>query len=239
MTSTPSFNRELAISVASEFISQDTEEKGLPEAFAGICAYISIDPISRISWRGGQNQIPSVFERDGLKILAGKYFEAFRRLEFVRKAGTVPDEMVTLILQEVYGYSVEEAERVKIDHQRTMLAENCVGNLLERYLDSVLRPHGWYWCCGSLVKSIDFILEEHQGVWFELQVKNRDNSENSSSSRVRQGTSIHKWFRSFSKKRDTNWDKLPSVMSGYGLSEAGFRHFVTEYIKKHRSHIDS
>jgi SinI restriction endonuclease len=67
-----------------------------------------------------------------------------------------------------------------------------------------------------------------------LQIKNRDNSENSSSSAIRNGTPIQKWFRSFSKKAKTNWNNLPPSMQPYKLTEDGFRNFVSEYLKKEK-----
>ena len=111
-----------------------------------------------------------------------------------------------------------------------MVAENCVGTLLERYLDSVLRPHGWHWCCGNFVKAIDFVRQDHDGQWLALQIKNRDNSENSSSSAIRSGTNIQKWFRSYSRTGNTNWHNLPPLMQGFQVSEQGFISFVRSYL---------
>ncbi|VEP18279.1 Type-2 restriction enzyme Eco47I (fragment) [Hyella patelloides LEGE 07179] len=64
-----------------------------------------------------------------------------------------------------------------------------------------------------------------------LQIKNRDNTENSSSSAISNGTQIEKWFRSFSKKGGTNWNNLPELMQSYNLSEAGFIAFVKTYLQ--------
>lgn len=133
-------------------------------------------------------------------------------------------------MRSAYGYSLAQSERIKKEHQHSMSAENCVGALLERYLDSVLRTEGWHWCCGDFVKAVDFINQDEDGKWIALQVKNRDNSENSSSSAIRNGTPIQKWFRSFSKKPKTNWDNLPPAMRNKGLSEEGFLTFIENYI---------
>jgi hypothetical protein len=91
-----------------------------------------------------------------------------------------------------------------------MGAENLVGDLLERYLASVLEPHGWIWCSGAMVKAVDFILPPSTsgGAWRMLQVKNRDNSENSSSSAIRAGTEIEKWHRTFSKLSEENFERF-------------------------------
>jgi len=130
-----------------------------------------------------------------------------------------------------YGYSLEDCEKIKLTHQQSMCAENAVGALLERYIDSVLRNYGWHWCCGSFVKAIDFIKRAENGNWYELQIKNRDNSENSSSSAIRNNTQIQKWFRTRSRTGETNWNKLPPLMQGHGLSEGGFRLFVETYLR--------
>lgn len=130
-----------------------------------------------------------------------------------------------------------ESARIKQEHQQAMGAENCVGALLERYLDSVLRNHGWYWCCGDFVKAIDFISVDENRNWLAVQVKNRDNTENSSSSAIRHGTPILKWFRSFSRTGSTNWQNLPLAMQGYGLTEAGFVAFVRAYIESEKTRL--
>ena len=79
-------------------------------------------------------------------------------------------------------------------HRDSMAAENFIGNLLESYLDRKLSNYGWVWCCGEMVKSVYFINPESNGFTL-LQVKNRDNSENSSSKSIRDGTTILHWFR--------------------------------------------
>ena len=65
-----------------------------------------------------------------------------------------------------------------------------------------------------------------------LQIKNRNNSENSSSSKVRDGTTINKWFRSFSKKDISNWKNFPDTQLNGQLSEEGFHNFIDIYLHK-------
>jgi hypothetical protein len=225
------FNIDLAKQVASAY-SNDNSEKSLIESFSQVCNFLADNP-DRISWRSKKN-IPSVKTQDGLKILAERYFSAYNKSDFPAVPGTVPDEMVSIVMQEAYGYSIEQCEEIKIEHQHSMCAENCVGALLERYLDSVLRPHSWHWCCGDFVKAIDFVSKTDDGKWLALQIKNRDNSENSSSSAIRSGTEIEKWFRSFSKTGKTNWNSLPKLMQGYNLSEQGFIDFVKSYLREQK-----
>lgn len=150
---------------------------------------------------------------------------------------TVPDEMVSFILQNYFKVPAARLERAKQEHLLAMGAENLVGELLERYLSSVMEPKGWIWCSGSTVKAVDLIKppSELGETWTLLQVKNRDNSENSSSSAIRNGTTIQKWFRTFSKKRETNWAKFPDMAIRPLVSEAGFQTYVQNYLKALRT----
>lgn len=230
------FNIKLAKQVASQYSDNQNSEKGLVESFSVICSFLADNP-DRLSWRS-RNNIPSVDTEDGLEMLAQRYFSAYRKSDFPTVPGTIPDQMVSIVMQEAYGYSVKQCEQIKIEHQHSMSAENCVGALLERYLDSVLRSHNWHWCCGDFVKAIDFVSKTDDNKWLALQIKNRDNSENSSSSAIRSGTQIEKWFRSFSKTGKTNWNGLPKLMQGYNLSEQGFIDFVKSYLREQKINQD-
>lgn len=236
-----SFNKQRATQIAEE-ITTNADEKSLIPSFIEVCQFLSDFP-SELSWRTSKaNPIkPSVDNEDGLRILANRYFDAYKRSDFPVKPSTIPDEMVSVIMESAYGYSKEECQRIKLEHQHAMCAENCVGNLLERYLESKLRTSHWSWCCGEFVKAVDFIGKNEKGEWIALQIKNRDNSENSSSSAIRDGTRIQKWFRSFSKDTAkgrpsfTNWENLPPLMQGYGLNEEGFKSFVSSYISSEKA----
>lgn len=229
------FNIELARDIAVNYCDDQGEEKGLIEAFAQVCAFISDNP-DRLSWRS-RTTVPSVQTSSGLDLLADRYYQAYRRSDFPMMARTVPDEMVSIVMMEAFGYAKEDTNRIKVEHQQSMVAENCVGALLERYMDSVLRPNGWHWCCGSFVKAIDFVRRDQDHTWLALQIKNRDNSENSSSSAVRQGTTIQKWFRSFSGTGKTNWENVPPLMHGFNLSEQGFTDFARAYLRTEKARI--
>ncbi|MCB0213182.1 MAG: SinI family restriction endonuclease [Anaerolineae bacterium] len=230
------FDPDLARSVAEKHVLNDDEGALIP-SFVEICRFLGEFP-SELSWSRGEK--PTEFNESDLDKLAKRYFDGYRRSDFPATPSTIPDEMVSVIMREAYGYTDEECEQIKVDHQRSMCAENCVGNLLERYINSILRDKNWYWCCGEFVKAIDFLSKNDDDDWLALQIKNRDNSENSSSSAIRDGTKIQKWFRSFSKDTKkgrpnfTNWDKLPPLMKGYDLSEDGFKEFVIRYINDHK-----
>ena len=141
-----------------------------------------------------------------------------------------------MILQQCCNFTEEQTEQIKVEHQLSMSAENLVGALLERYIAQVLEPHGWIWCAGDFVRAIDFIkYNQSTKLWEAVQVKNRDNTENSSSSAIRQGTTIEKWFRTYSKpskKRatNTNWENFPEEEFRDQLSEDGFLQFIRDYL---------
>lgn len=228
------FSPEMATTVIEGILS----EKGhtgvdMVSSFIEICKFLAKNPAS-LSWRGESK--PTVCEEEGLQRLAQKYVDGYFRSDFPATPGTVPDHMVSIVMQAAYGYTESDAERIKSEHQHSMCAENCVGALLERYIDSVLRSEGWVWCCGEFIRAVDFI-RPNRSKWDALQIKNRDNSENSSSSSVRNNTTIKKWFRTFSRTGSTNWGNLPSAMQGFGLSEEEFISFVKAYLTQEKEKL--
>jgi uncharacterized protein CbrC (UPF0167 family) len=231
-----SFSKQKAQEVANQ-VCNNADERSLIPSFVEVCTFLSEFP-NELSWKiKKDNPVkPSVDNEDGLNALANKYFEGYRRSDFPAEPSTIPDDMVSVIMEKAYGYTNAQSEKIKLEHQHSMCSENCVGNLLERYLDFKLRSSHWSWCCGEFVKAIDFLGRNEQGEWIALQIKNRNNSENSSSSAIRDNTRIQKWFRSFSKDTKkgrpsfTNWAKLPTLMQGYDLNEDDFKTFVSHYI---------
>lgn len=144
---------------------------------------------------------------------------------------TVPDEVVSLVLNVSFNIAQNDLDRIKEEHRLSMAAENIVGDLLERYLAEKLEPSGWIWCSGTSVKAVDFIYyNEESDEWKLLQVKNRDNTENSSSSKIRDNTPIKKWFRTYSQRDATNWENFPDEVSSKNLNEEDFRFFVKKYL---------
>ena len=153
---------------------------------------------------------------------------------------TVADPLVSTILQHYFQVEGEELSRIAIEHSLSMASEGIVGELLERYIASKLENRGWVWCSGEVVKKIDFLgfHAPNLAKAVPIQIKNRDNSENSSSSSVREGTEIVKWFRTFSRTGNTNWENFPLVADMQDLSERDFQEFAREYLKKMVSNTD-
>ena len=97
-----------------------------------------------------------------------------------------------------------------------MSAENIQGNLLEEYIASKVRPYGFLWCDGNIVRAVDFCNTDGSCM---LQIKNKSNTENSSSSNIREGTSIEKWYRLGTRTRngvktpDYKWETLNDLIN--------------------------
>ncbi|WP_291426771.1 SinI family restriction endonuclease [Deinococcus sp.] len=166
---------------------------------------------------------------------AQTYFQAFllshiREREgqlHLREVSTVADPAVDVILAAFAGMQEDTQTQARLLHRQSMAAENLLGALLERYLARELEPHGWVWCAGNTIRAVDFIRLD---LSLALQVKNRSNSENSSSSAIRVGTEILKWYRVNANTGRTNWEKFPAELPA-PLSEEGFHDFIREYAK--------
>lgn len=177
----------------------------------------------------------SLFNEDDINALYGIYLSAKHQKIRLVEPRTIPDEAVSVLLKATFGYGDEALERIKREHQYSMAAENMVGYLLELYISTVMEKHGWIWCAGDFVRAVDFIKKNNNGMWDAVQIKNRDNTENSSSSAIRNGTDIKKWFRSYSRASvrrlsNTNWERFPEEEFRGSLSEEGFMNFIEEYI---------
>lgn len=172
---------------------------------------------------------------DYLTLAAYKYIES-RKPKAPKPPATVPDPLVGVIISSYFDVSERDIDSATNLHSLCMGAENLVGDILERYISEQIEPHGWAWCSGSLVKAVDFVHDDGNGNWRALQIKNRDNSENSSSSAIRKGTTIEKWFRTFSKKPGDNWGAFP-IKGGPIMDEISFQKFVKSYLTRLKSQL--
>lgn len=126
------------------------------------------------------------------------------------------DPAIKIIVKAIKKLTEEEAACGESTHNLFMSAENIQGNLLEEYIASKIRPYGFLWCDGNVLHAVDFCNTD--GSVF-LQVKNKSNTENSSSSGVRAGTTIQKWFRLGTRTRggekfpDYKWPLLNDLIS--------------------------
>lgn len=159
-----------------------------------------------------------------LKIYLERYYRARQEQLGLREVTTVADPPVDVILR-VFAKQ-EGLTEVAIHHRRSMAAENLLGELLERYIAQRLESQGWIWCAGSTVRAVDFLRED---LSLALQVKNRSNSENSSSSAIRKGTEIAKWYRVNANTGKTNWSAFPLAIKDAQFSEEDFHLFIKDY----------
>lgn len=213
--------KELVEKSTEQFQFEPRLKNALIRSFLQIYSFLEKNPEYSTRRDADLQEEETIFE------ISNKYFTSFCQRIVIEEPKTISDPIVYAILQEVKGYSCEELKKVEEYHKMAMASENAVGSLLERFLFSVLSPLGWHWCCGNIVRSIDFIKRENRE-WTLLQIKNRDNSENSSSKKVREGTTIRMWFRSFSKKEGQNWENFP--VSAEGLDEENFSIFIKNII---------
>lgn len=146
------------------------------------------------------------------------------------------DEALIIRIKSSTEISDEELQNYIKGHYLLMSAENMNGAILEEYLAQVLEPVGWLWCTGAVYKAIDFCFLESDPVKL-LQVKNKYNTENSSSSAIRNGTDILKWNRllkprSASKNLTpiSNWKALQEIINrpeiNHLLTEDAFLTFI-------------
>ena len=167
------------------------------------------------------------------------YIEADNNPARTRKAkpkSSCNDPAIKTIVKMVTGITEEEATNHEAHHNLFMSAENIQGALLEEYIDSVISYHGWIWCKGNTLRSIDFCTSDGTRL---LQIKNKSNSENSSSSSIRSGTTIEKWYRlgtgtETGKKIPVyKWDDLNEIIESASrhpcnLSEEAYVKYVEE-----------
>lgn len=151
------------------------------------------------------------------------------------------DPLVEAVIMQIQGVTKSVAEDQVRTHNMFMATENILGYLLEEYIAEKIRPYKWIWCAGETLRAIDFCNENGTVL---LQIKNKYNSENSSSVTVREGTSIKKWHRLGVSHTDGEnapvfkWDKLnniinqniPKGMNELELKEEDFEIFIKKVI---------
>lgn len=152
------------------------------------------------------------------------YCDAMHNLPSKRIANpksSCSDPAIKTIVQFTQHISDSEAVLAEANHNLFMSAENIQGNLLEQYIAIKSAPYGILWCNGNILRAIDFCNSDGS---FFLQIKNKSNTENSSSSNIREGTSIKKWYRLGTRTQggrkipDFKWDILNQLINKYKTS---------------------
>ncbi|MEM7390138.1 MAG: SinI family restriction endonuclease [Pseudomonadota bacterium] len=163
----------------------------------------------------------SVIRKWILKYESGRSSCASKRISNL--PGTIADPIIEQIIgARISRLNQNDLNSITYAHRIGMSAENILGLILEEYLSVNLHPFGWHCAWGETVKSVDFVHESGR----LLQIKNRSNSENSSSSAVRNGTEIEKWFRIKAHTGQFMWEGLNNICKTTHLSEQAFSDFV-------------
>jgi len=146
--------------------------------------------------------------------------------------GTIADPIIDKIIgARLTHLNEEDLKKIQFAHRLSMSAENILGLILEEYLVHSINEVGWHCAWGETVKAVDFVHEDGR----LLQIKNRSNSENSSSSAVRAGTEIKKWYRIKADRIEYMWDSLNAFCGTSSLSEKSFEEFAFKCITQNPS----
>lgn len=141
------------------------------------------------------------------------------------------DPAILKMLSHAMSGASESALLNMIAHHNVLMAcENNMGALLEEYIADNLSDKGWHCAWGSVVKSVDFVGPKGE----LLQIKSRNNTENSSSNKVRESSDIIKWWRFHSGQGTTNWEALNKITGQNALSEKGFTEFIEKVTAQHK-----
>lgn len=166
-----------------------------------------------------------------ISIFLNKFCKGFNSRPSKRIANptkTIADPLVLEILKKrIKDLSDNEIRLIGVGHKVAMGAENIIGLILEEYIHSKLIRFGWTACWGNCIKAVDFCSTTGS----LLQVKNKSNTENSSSNKIRQNTDIIKWYRFNANTGKTNWQLLNDITRVNNLlTEKDFQEFALNLI---------
>lgn len=165
-----------------------------------------------------------------------RFLKGYKNRPSVRvsnKMRTQSDPIIdTLIQARLEALKSEEVLLIRLGHRLSMAAENIIGLILEEYIHCNVVQYGWTCCWGSAIPSVDFCSSEGT----LLQIKNKSNTENSSSNKIRVGTPIKIWFRLDAYTGQTRWEGLNDIIGKPALmSEEGFHTFASDLIGRNPS----
>jgi hypothetical protein len=165
-----------------------------------------------------------------------KFMKGYNNRPSIRHSNptsTVPDPIIDHIIKaRISKFSKEDIDLIRFGHRLSMAAENILGLILEEYIHNKSIKLGWSCCWGNSIQAVDFCSKEGQ----LLQIKNRSNTENSSSNKIRNGTKIEKWYRVNATKGTYHWEELNKILNNADLfSEDDFIQFCETLIQKNPS----
>lgn len=189
----------------------------LHSQFLNLMTFLLINPEFQGKIRGKN---PPTFGSDQYFEKTAKMFSEGRSISPPINSGKETDNLLKLLFQNLNPNLPIEISTATRIHGDFMVLENKVGKILESYLAHKLEPLRWIWCSGDFVDKIDFVKIGDNFSVNVLQVKNKDVTENSSSSKGR--GNIPKWSRLKGKAADPDWHNFPDVEARKLISEKEF-----------------
>lgn len=177
----------------------------------------------------------NTFSKFSKSFVKGYYNKPSFRMS--NKSSTIPDPIIDIIIQtRIPEFTNRDISLIRFGHRLSMSAENILGLILEEYIHVNVVDHGWACCWGNCIPAVDFCSTSKT----LLQVKNRSNTENSSSNKIRENTDILKWYRINANNAQTNWDELNSIIGIDTLSESSSIDFTKGLINYNPNalHVD-
>lgn len=166
---------------------------------------------------------------DNIGILINKFFDADPG---IGQPTTKPDELVSDILEFWCGSEPNDRRLIQKQYNlQKQVEQKIVGVLLEAYVLKHSYNHGWIQT-GDCIRGTDMIKKESDGSWYKLQIKNSDNTPNSSSAGFVSNKALT-WQRRNSRTGGNYWNEFPD--DDVKLSEEGFREFIKEYYLIHHA----
>jgi len=207
---------------------------------------VALSDMNRLFPNSGVKQT-STNPKDYIRKWVAKFSNALQTPPSKRTAklpGSAVDPALAVMVKTHQELTDQEIiERIKA-HQLFMSAENIQGNLLEEYIASIAEPQGWIWARGETLRACDFVKPSGIISHF-VQIKNRDNTENSSSSAIRDVTQIQKWYRLKTLHKDKKpyptfmWNELNELMELKEpiASESSYQDFLKKVISNNQQII--
>ena len=179
---------------------------------------------TKINWEINTNNVGEIIN---------KFFDS---TPGIGKPTTKPDELVSDILESWCGCDPDRRCLIlKQYNLQKQVEQKIVGVLLEAYVLKYSYSHGWIQT-GDCIRGTDMIKKESDGNWYKLQIKNSDNTPNSSSAGFVSNKALT-WQRRNSRTGGNYWNEFPD--DDVKLSEEGFREFIKEYyLIQHASNTD-
>jgi hypothetical protein len=150
----------------------------------------------------------------------------------IKEPTTIPDELVAELLELLCGNKKSQRGLIQKQYNNQKQVEQViVGTFLEFYILKNALAYGWVQT-GNCLSGIDMIQQNEDGSWNRLQIKNSDNTPNSSSAGfIKDKGNIITWKRRRSTKGTYYWDEFPDKNVRGHLSEDNFREFINDYYR--------